>query len=583
MSKTYVTKNKLDVLEWIAQLGLCYRSDFVRCISFALDVSTQYAGRLLTTLEKDGLVVRYETKRDNRDGKNDTYDVVKITAEGWKLLENKNSYYIKYHERFERAVHTSDASEVRKMCTDARVRIMFFLADIPTFLSSKPSLYHLYNAFASPADGYHEEYDHKPLYQDDASPAECKNYLNNGIYYTIAEVREFLNEDSPGQADVTYVSRARGIFISNTNLFIVYTCQRGNNKMLYLRSSEKNIIDAIRQLIKITNVRRIVPELSASPLSPFSNDVDALVVSDSDAIVYAMVMGHPHGTIKSTSDQNKTKPKWKKNFLDAENEDYARIYVTPYTSSGVGALSYICKTSAEQYHADSVDELRQISNFTANSYDPLYPYDENDGQKIPAIFFPAYEVKELNAISKAKGSVAIVTYDSMVDTIAHSLRKEAHYYDADTLQKIDPSRVTIYDSNGKPKGYNMVAESLQEFGFVPDNAKIVGLAKSYGLTPSEFFNKVATGEIFPDDAITKLDISKLKSADILPTPKAKMVQVSFFIPEDLANDVKKAAKGKDTSVSGYLKALTVEQSDRIHEDAEKYKEHLRELRRTWKK
>lgn len=592
MKKTYVTKNKLSVLGWLAQFGVCYRSDFVRCIELALDVTVQYAGRLLGNMENDGLVARYKTKRDNRDGKNETYEIIKIASAGWKLLADSDSYYKEYKDSYEKAAHKSDASEVRKMCTDARVKMMFFLAGAPVFPSMKPSLYHLYSSFAVPASDYNEEYDHKPLYRDSTSPAECKATLKTGIYYTIAEVREFLNEDSPGQSDTTYVSRARGIFISQTNLFIVYTCRRGNNKMLYLRTSEKNIIDAIRQLIRITDVRRTVLELSTFGMSsqgerivrsPYSNDVDALVISDSDALVYAMAMGYPHGTVKpSSTDEPKTKPKWKKNFLDAENEDYARIFVTPYTPSGVDMLSYVCHTSAEQYHKDSVLLMQQINGFTPNGYNQLYPFDENGDRKIPAIFFPAYEVKELGRIAKSKGPVAIVTYHNMIDTIAHSVRKEIHYYDADTHEPVT-SGITLYDGDGHPKGYNMICDVMTEHGFSPNRAQIVGIAKSYGLDPSEFFNRVAAGQIPADEALWKIGAGKLKPANVVDVEKPEMVQVSFFIPAELANDVKRAARYSNTSVSGYLKNLTVENTDRIHEDSEKYKEYLRSLRKSWKK
>ena len=593
----YVTPNKARALRILSQAGICYRTDFIKYLAYTMKGNTSSAVRILKSLEKDGDVISYEVLKDAGSKPGDTYAVIKLTAYGRsqaiEMAEGTEYYeYLKNStDEIEKSTHRSDPVYIRRWCHDARIMLMFEAAGVRTFESEKPSLEYLYGTIAGVIE-HENKNEFSGRYRDSLSLAECRQALDDGIYYTIAEFRDFITRYSSKDADIIYATRARGIFVSSKTMFIVYASRRGNERMIKFQGSEQRILDAVKRLASITDVERAIPSMSRMELtstgqlavkSKYVHHVSALLISDNDAIVYAMSSARAHGIKKEDKSTRRKNFTYKANLLDVNCSLYDRIFVTPCTTAGMDALAYLCSTSVEEYQQYAVDLLSHDSQFTRNISDPLYLYSENTTPPSPAIYLPAYEIKELAEIAKLKGSVTIVTYPDMFETIAHSIHKKARYYNTDDMSLVPDAFIGIYDETGRLAGYTILLNALKEKGYKNAHNELIGLPRRFGMEQAEFFNDVAEGRITVDEVMKSIRKENLEpDIPVLPVPKQKKSSITIKVTEDIMADIKKAARGCNVSPTRYIHDLVMSHTDEIKADASAHRERLKEIREVWK-
>ena len=553
---------KEDVLNKVNQLGKVYKKDLALYIRY-ISGDNYYANKVINKLVKDGLLV--EKELDKKKGE-ELYRVISISKEGYKYLEKKIGEE-KNRDALKEFQTTSPAT-LRARLNDARIKLMFNMAQVATAEEEKPTLTEMYYALSEKVD---------PATGKLYNRQKAQEFLDNGIYYTVKEMHDFIDNIGNGTSDTTYFSRVRGMYISTYTCLMVYIGQRGDNKIQRTTTqAETHLIKLLDPLLSLTKVYRILPELSKKKLSKINNkltedtiatnDVWGLMISDGDSLVYSMAMGNPRGLIK--------KKDFSEMFKDTDKEIrykwltsgtiYKRLFVTPFTVAGIGSLDYLCHTRAEQWQEDSRAFFQNHRLFKENEFNPLYPIEEVfAGKRRPTIYIPVFEVNELRAISEFDYEVTVLTYPDMVDAISHCARKKLRYYDADTLKLIPEDEIMLYDHSGYPLGQQIIHNKLQEMHISCDKREITKLPKKYEMPYTAFFNGIAKGEIDVEEVVSKLPVKPIKKEKKkYNTHKG----VSLMLPSEMANRLKLAAKNRKLSVNRYVIQMLVDNQEYVDND-----------------
>lgn len=525
-----------------------------------------------------------------KKGRNDLLNV---------MDEDEYEYWLKYGQTAERDFHVTDESKLKRKLDNVRAMTIFVCASSPALPHDKPKLSDLYEKVAKmyyPAERVEKTAPGKTpkIAYKDLSPRECMEMLQTtGIYYTISEYREFCEEYGVAVTDTFRGSRARGIFISDKNCYVVYIAKHGDNKMIKTDRYEQSLVTSLKLLLKITSVERMMPEFAMKSASEYGgtviknirNEPYAVVISDGNSLVYSMATGYPSGKIIGTPTERKMKKEKKKKrnapkyeFLDYNNSVYRRLFVIPFTMNGVFSLDYICHNSAEDWQSDSRSIAKQFSDtFTDNSDNSYYPTKELSRGGYPAIFMPAFEVKMLYEIANQDYPVAVITYKDMLNAVAHSIMREAHYYDADAHKRFSEDSVYIYTANGDIAGVNKIEIALAKRGMKATQQELIGLPKKFGFPdPIVFFNGIARGDI---DINTFIDFIDAQEYD--PTPKKNIYRKSITLTTGagFTNMIYRAARLHGKSASMYVKELI---HDQVIADNDEYTKKLAENRARWK-
>lgn len=571
----------------LMRVGMAYKADLTQIgKSRVSDVQTS---RAISKLQGDGLIDVIAVKGRMPTAEN----VCVLTKRGRvALLDHLESEYWHMHSQdAERQFRTTNETTLIAKLDDARIAAAMMLADVKAFPDEKPSLYHLFASLSLLPLDYHKMYDNKETYNDTTTKEELEKILENGIYYTMKEYREFMEELSPGSTDTFIGTKARGIFISKTSCLVIYTGSHRNNRLLRIsKPSEIHLRDSLRELCGITNVLRPLPgfakENAVGYKESVSGSVNAFVLTDGNALIYSMATGNPSGKVKDTDMMEKDdarKQYYADNggditmtWLKANGEIYSRIFAAPFSENGITSLAYLCHTTPESWQKQSRDMLRDDMRFVPTNEDPLYCYSDNGK---PVIYMPVYEVNELYRIYQLDYKVSIITYPDMYDGIAHSVRKDVTYYDADTLERASPDEVMIYDSHGNIAGKKKLEFAMQDRELQLDTKAYTELPKRYNLSAAAFFNKIERGQI----NISKLADALSNDAQPLEVKEKKRIRrksITLTMGEKFTNDIYRAARLHNMSASAYIKGLI---HDQVKADAEMYAGKLSDSRKAWNK
>lgn len=574
-------------------VGMCYLTDLQTYGRMRGRDATVSAA--LKAMRSDGYLDEIELK--GRAGRKVT--AVSLTKKGRVELLNvlepdEYEYWNKYALVAEQEFHTTDEKTLNKRLENVMTTTMFVCADVPALAKDKPKLSELYRRLLGEASSPRQESEDKVGYAK-FGLNECKELMRtSGVYYTIKEYRLFCEEFDPGVTDTFKGSRARGIFISDKNCYVVYVPTHGDNKMLKIGRYDQSFLTSLKRLLKITSVERTMPEFSTMIATEYGgtteervkNEVHALVISDGDSMVYSMAMGYARGKVteRIRSDQKKQKkgkqgqqaPSYE--YIDYNCSLYKRVFVTPCTLNGISSLDYICHNSAEDWKADSAEVCKQFGNkFKPNENDPYYSFTENRPGGLPTIYMPAFEVCELHNIAELDYEVAIITYKDMLNAIAHSIRRDAHFYDGDTNEAFGRDDVYIYDKDGNIKGHNIIENELAQRGRQATKQEIAGLPRKFNDDqPIRFFNSVARGDIDINTFIQFID-----TEEYTPSIKKgiKRKNITLSMGTQFTNLIRRAARSKGLSMSAYIKGLIY---DQVMADNEAYTEKQATNKGRWK-
>ena len=190
---------------------------------------------------------------------------------------------------------------------------------------------------------------------------------------------------------------------------------------------------------------------------------------------------------------------------------------------------------------------------------------------------PAFEVCELHNIAELDYEVAIITYKDMLNAIAHSIRRDAHFYDGDTNEAFGRDDVYIYDKDGNIKGHNIIENELAQRGRQATKQEIAGLPRKFNDDqPIRFFNSVARGDIDINTFIQFID-----TEEYTPSIKKgiKRKNITLSMGTQFTNLIRRAARSKGLSMSAYIKGLIY---DQVMADNEAYTEKQATNKGRWK-
>lgn len=530
------------------------------------------------------------TIREIRKSADDVVTSVALSKAGrLKTLDALNDGYWNAHwEDARKPFRISDVNQLTRRLNDNRIAVMMTLAGVAALPYEKPTLYRMAQACGAILPervGSANDY-----YNDAMSDDECKALMTKGVYYTAAEVRDFINESGNGaEADVTYASKARGVFVSDATMYIVYMAQPGDNRIISVRAfAEQRFLESLKPILAVTNVGRPLLPLPRCAINERTNERKvigyahgepyALIISDGDALVYSTANGGPRGKpVGSAVNDMKINP-GSVRYINGAGPLYSRVFAVPHTPNGLSILRYITSASVEDWLNASAEVIGAIPGAVPSPASAMYPCTVDvDGDALPAIYMPAYECHELYQIAKRGKRVVIVTYRDMLNAIAHSVRCDAVYYDTDTMARIDDGDVPVYALNGEVAGVDALKSELARRGLAPSPAALKELPGAFGYeNPTRFWNDVARGVI---DVSEAADACTATEAGTGKRHYVHRAQISMPVSAEYSAQIRKAAKYNGLSVSAYLKKIT---HDQVSADAKAYDAMLAENKRNWR-
>ena len=530
---------QFEVLDILYKLKVCWKTDLLLYMLSELEGTQSRISKYYQKLVKNEFIKEQIAYRPNKQKDRRERIFVELTEKGKNYLCN--------HENDKNYCVTTSVPHKERLLSVNRVKIMFHLAGALVF--DKPTIEDLVTN------------------KDDA-----RKQLENGIYYSAAEIRNYFSDN---EVDSDIYTRIKGALFTPSSTFAVYSTKYGETNILALDSNTNSkFLTYINELAKkFTSTFRNLSY--ANPSRVFNEDktvsidtslygqVECIIISDSDSLVYEMVMGNKHGRIKGKDMmeiyQGQRTKQTAKEMLVAGSLIYPRIYVTPHNLSGVDSLNYLCTTSIEEHIDISYKITLSMSDVTVipneKNIDPLYTGYHNKFGNV--IFIPVYEVQELYRIVNALENIAIITKPEMAETIAHSIRRpNTHYYTIDENGAAVDSKdeITKYHKNGYPLGQANLENWLLKNGKCVSKKELAQLPNKFNLSSATFWNKVADSKIKYNDLLPCLTTIK-EYEKPKRTRNSKRVGMHIQITKDLRDKAKERAAQMQVTVTTYITRL----------------------------
>lgn len=573
MKQIRITNQRKLLMKLLYEVGNCYRQDAVTYYDYVQNTISNGAS-VIREMEDNVIIANrniplVDTNRKTR--------VLNLSSSGKWMCIHKELFNTEDESkrRIEESIElfdTHDMEIVQRGLISNRIKMMFEAINVPAFTSNKPSLTSLYEQLSGERlyRNNKEKIKYKGIYKEQSyqqlNKEECEEILEDtGVYYSITEIREFLENKKNKSSDVTLSSRARGIYLSKKNVYIIYAQPKGRTKRLSVNiSSEAKFINIIEPILLYTDVYRKLEGFNnkimlADGTITFTdeqfNKPCALVISDTDLMVSKLTH-----RIKYKNDMSNG------NSLVGNLELFERVYVTSYSGVGMDSLSYLCSICLEEWKQEMLDSFIKNPKLTINNTFFDFPaVDKNNNSVVT--FLPVYELNILEKIRSVDYSVGIFTYPDMIDMICKSIgRKNIEFFNIDSGERIylDDSQMT-YGESGKSLGLLKIKHELAKNNLQANENDILKLPKFFNLTDEEFFNSIADGRISIDIAIQKLELKPLKRIYY----KKPSEQICISCDKEFKRKLKDATKYYGISTSRYVLSII---KDYVEKDSKAYKQ-----------
>ena len=553
---------KIILLQLISMIGRTRKTDLLLCFT-KLYSDKSNGMKYYKELLKLGLITELVFDSDKAPSGQEV--IVSITQEGLDFLAKRSEGFNRVlGEGLLRKERTSPqlSNEKLKRLQANGIKCMFFASGIPVAVPIKPSLDFLYSTIALgrpvKKKGYLES-------RRDLSFEDAKRYLANGVFYTIREFREFLASSTMNTSnnDTFSGSRARGIFISDTDCFIVYAARKYNNKLLkVLKPSEAALCDALdSKLPQFTNVMR----KKAGKKWTY----EAIIFSDTDKLMYMTVMGSAGGKLhgKKTAHDfmvGETGESGLNNYIvTGADRLFNKIHIIPTSSAGSDMLSYLLSHPLESIEADGRGLISSTKGFKEDHGNALYPYRYKGTGSYP-IYLPVFTANTLDLIIKKHraedGPEVIFTRQDLANAVSHSLRDIPFIlFDLDG-NLIDEDSYYLYSHNGDILGRHILKETLARKGLMIDGKTGSNVMETMpslcNLTGKAFYNALAKGKIDIERLIPDLPLVPLRQ-------KARKERCSITVCLNLTPELNTFARNRaeelGLNLSQYLRGLVREE------------------------
>lgn len=580
MGKIRLTEERRELYEMLMEVGSCYKSDASLYLGYLFGDRSR-GSRLINYAEKNGLV-SYRFINGGRCKRD--YAVVTLSYQGkWhairKELYNSEEDTMDRIEMSDKDFDTHDLDDLNKQLMANRVKLAFEAVGIPAFPLHKPSLRMLFETLASRHIRVYENKTKYRFLRDEGNYLsmtyeECRDIIESGVYYSIAEVRSFLEDVNQNTLEKTFGSKAIGVFISLNRIAVVFAAPRGDNKNIFIRSSaEDSLLSELEVLFEITNVYRQLPTMidrgyengtehkSPAPVNRF----DAFVIGDSDDLVSKLVR-----KIKTKSGEDVTT-----NWLTGQPSLFERVYEIPFTTIGLDSLAYLTSHSIENWQEEMLEYFENNPHFSVNCNFALYPALHKMGNEL-ATYMPVYECNQIEKVRSENFPVVFVTYPDMVKTISKATaRKDILFYDITTGEDITSMVKLRYGLDGSPAGLSKVKAKLAEEDKDVKISELKTVAENADMDYHELCDKIDTGEIPVEEIVPQIETVPLKKRT-----KHFTENVSVLMNKEMKRNLEKAARYYNCSVPAYIRMFI---KDQAKKDADAYDAALKEDRATRKK
>ena len=379
------------------------------------------------------------------------FKTVSITKKG-KLYLAEHGYesYRKLNDT--RPFNTSNPARIHKELTKVKAVTLFRSAGVAALPSEKPVFGKLLNTYASIFKTEEDLGYAKPT-QD-----EIQHELEStGYYYRSEEIRNFMNAQGTAMSDSIRGARFTGIYLQRTECCVVYTADPGENRMLKISESlEQRLVDLLGNYLTVSLMFNVFRTVSGE-----SHHINAIVISDGNALVYEMVMGSKHGHIrgkqavlKELESDRHNQRKRKHSIFRYDQELYGHVYIIPANTNGADSLYYLTTHNTENWIAEGAQLCDRFDSTMNTAVPNLNGQGVCSRTGLPLVYLPAYEVMILHKASipdySDRPTCGFIAPQWMHKTIRHCVRMDIPIYDSETGQP--ESKPVVYARDGYLEG-----------------------------------------------------------------------------------------------------------------------------------
>lgn len=281
----------------------CFKTDLSLYLSSTFSPRASSVG--ISKLIELGFAIE-EKDDDPRSGSN--RETITITKKGKIYFVDStyktDSYYLEYMNEYGKDYSTyKSRKSLNSFYRNKRVELMMKAAGVNVFPDDKPTLdqlYHIllpkddpdFNVFM-PADTSKQYPFYNMVQSDDIGIQEVrKRFQNEGFFYTLSEIREFMRGLGVGDVDSLKGCTATGVYFSQDKILVIYRQNNESSSYNRLSGSDAKLPAMLAGIFaRISSFNRSIPTAGIG-----TGTIDAMVITNGSSSIYSMVMGAKSGT-----------------------------------------------------------------------------------------------------------------------------------------------------------------------------------------------------------------------------------------------------------------------------------------------
>ena len=410
----------------------------------------------LKCVDKKAVALAYnqllKRKLIQEDDMSSRFRTVSITKAGKLYLANYG-YETDVSINESKPFGTSDPNRIHKELTKVKIITLFRSAGAAVLPEEKPLLGKLLNTLAPM---FKTEVSRK-MYAEPTRTEIQRELEGPGYYYRAEEVRHFLNAQGTAMSDSIRGARFFGIYLRQNECFVVYAADPGNNRMLKISEPlEQRLVDLLGKYLNASLMFSVFRSVSGE-----AHRINAIVISDGNALVYEMVMGSRRGHIKGKpavlqelKSERRDSEKRRHSIFRYDQQLYGRVFIIPANTNGSDCLSFLATHDTEHWISKGAALCQKFEKTQRSVIPELNMHGFCRETRLSLVYLPIYELKTLYEASVPDHSnnptTGFLAPFWMHQTIRHCVRMKIPIYDSETGEADDTG--IVFQRNGYVEG-----------------------------------------------------------------------------------------------------------------------------------
>ena len=394
-------------------------------------LAVKYVDRKTADLAYKRILNQHLIKEDDLQSR---FKTVVLTRQG-RIYLNDHGYSSDLTINEVRPFGTANPLHIHRELTKVKALTLFRSAGVAALPEEKPVLGQLMNSFVPMFKVEESGQEYAQLSHDEIQ----RELEGTGFYYRAEEFRYFLNAQGTAMSDSIRGARFIGIYLRRNECFIVYAANPGKNRMLKISEPlEQRLVDLLGKYLTASLMFNVFRNVSGE-----SHRLNAIVISDGNALVYEMVMGSKHGHIrgkqaalKELEADRRNPGKRKHNIFRYDQELYGRVYIVPSNSNGSDSLYYLATHDTEEWISSGAQLCTEFNSLIATTVPGISGQAVCSKTGLPLVYAPIYEIGSLYKASMSDHSGrpvnGFIAPLWMHKTIRHCVRQDIPIYDSGT-------------------------------------------------------------------------------------------------------------------------------------------------------